>query len=385
MVKKIAILTPGYLPVPASKGGAVENLITYLIYFNEKKFEYKFDVYSVEDNITYNFKNTNIIRIYISKYKKILEKIINKILKILNIEYIFNFYNFIICNNFKDNNYDYIVIENNMFLYYHFKKKYKGSSKLIFHLHNSVGSNDKPKWLCKYIANSAYKILVVSDFIKRQLYSITFSSNIHVLLNVIDINMLKKQQKNQNLLNENITTFLYVGRFSKEKGLYELILAFNKLCIHNNNCILKIAGMNNYKTIYSKKINNLIKKNKKIKILGYIENNDIGNLYNECDVVVVPSICDEAFGLSSLEALVCKKVVIASNKGALPEIVNKYGILVESENFVYNLCNAMEKTMNKELRKKYVDKIHNNQKYFLKFSNELYLDNFKNILEGEQI
>lgn len=45
----IAIVTSGYLPVPASKGGAVENIVESWMIENEKYQKVKFTIFSIDD------------------------------------------------------------------------------------------------------------------------------------------------------------------------------------------------------------------------------------------------------------------------------------------------------------------------------------------------
>ena len=60
---KIAIVTSGVAPVPATKGGAVENLIEHIIKENEVQNKIKIDVYSIYDyeakKISLNYKSTS--------------------------------------------------------------------------------------------------------------------------------------------------------------------------------------------------------------------------------------------------------------------------------------------------------------------------------------
>ena len=76
-MKKMAIISPGYLPLPAIKGGAVETLIDLLI--NSKKVTEKFDidVYSKYDSkINEESKNKDVNYLYIntdSKFNKVFK------------------------------------------------------------------------------------------------------------------------------------------------------------------------------------------------------------------------------------------------------------------------------------------------------------------------
>ena len=86
---KVAIITSGFLPVPASKGGAVENLVMNLIRKNEERKEIDFTIFSVFDkdaqgeSLKFNCSTFEFIKI--SKLISIMDKFIffvaKKILK----------------------------------------------------------------------------------------------------------------------------------------------------------------------------------------------------------------------------------------------------------------------------------------------------------------
>ena len=64
--------------------------------------------------------------------------------------------------------------------------------------------------------------------------------------------------------------------------------------------------------------------------LGYISDPDCRDLYERASMVVVPSL-DEGFGMTALEAMTVGVPVVASNRGALPEVVADAGLLVDPE------------------------------------------------------
>ncbi len=71
---------------------------------------------------------------------------------------------------------------------------------------------------------------------------------------------------------------------------------------------------------------------------GFIENvpyETLPKYYQDATVVVVPSLYSEGFSKVVIEAASCGCAVIASNKGALPEMVNPFGKVIEPtpENF----------------------------------------------------
>jgi len=71
----------------------------------------------------------------------------------------------------------------------------------------------------------------------------------------------------------------------------------------------------------------------RVRATGYVSIPDKLDLYRQAAVVVLPSL-DEGFGLPALEAMAMGVPVIASNRGALPEVVGDAGLLVDPNDSV---------------------------------------------------
>jgi glycosyltransferase involved in cell wall biosynthesis len=65
-----------------------------------------------------------------------------------------------------------------------------------------------------------------------------------------------------------------------------------------------------------------------VELKGFMEAEDLQALFSESRVYIQPSL-HEAFGLSVVEAMQAGCIPIVSRNGALPEVVGKYGILLE--------------------------------------------------------
>ncbi len=67
---------------------------------------------------------------------------------------------------------------------------------------------------------------------------------------------------------------------------------------------------------------------------GRLPHAQMAGAMNECDIFVMPSTCQESFGVAAIEASACEIPVIATRVGGVPEAVldEKTGILVEPFN-----------------------------------------------------
>lgn len=109
---------------------------------------------------------------------------------------------------------------------------------------------------------------------------------------------------------------LFVGRIDRQKGIDILVNALEK-CNVKGQFALTIVG--------DSVIDDLkIASHGWISLMGWKNRDTVSKLMQESDIVVVPSRW-EGFGLVALEAMKNSKMVIASNAGALPEIVINNG------------------------------------------------------------
>jgi alpha-1,3-rhamnosyl/mannosyltransferase len=65
-----------------------------------------------------------------------------------------------------------------------------------------------------------------------------------------------------------------------------------------------------------------------VRVLGYVPDAERENVYAGARVLILPSL-DEGFGLPALEAMSAGVPVVASSRGALPEVVGTGGILFD--------------------------------------------------------
>jgi glycosyltransferase involved in cell wall biosynthesis len=135
--------------------------------------------------------------------------------------------------------------------------------------------------------------------------------------------------------------FLCVGAIVPEKGILHLVNAFCRLCNRTSHVHLVLAGSRDlwagptsnmapdpYETQVVSTITRADRESK-IHFLGKISSASMPGVYAASDVLIVPSIWEEAFSLVALEGLASGLPVIASQVGGIPEIVSREnGILV---------------------------------------------------------
>jgi len=107
---------------------------------------------------------------------------------------------------------------------------------------------------------------------------------------------------------------LFAGRLSAEKGLGTLFQAWKRL---SRPVPLKIAGGGPLQKEVEKRAKTL----RDIELLGEQSNDSVWRLMGQAAVTVVPSECYETFGRVVIEAFAKGLPVIASDRGALPELV----------------------------------------------------------------
>ena len=203
----LAVITSGFLPVPATKGGAVENLVENLLNENEKQGQINFNIFSVFDEDALikskNFKKTKFIFIKINALVKIFDKVIFFIAKNILRKKNSHSYRFIIqrlyflrkCSNFlKINDYDKVLLENHPSQYLALKwhKNYiKYCNRYYYHCHNEFPS----EYGCHDIIKNTNKIICVSEFRKKNVmqYLNLGENKFCVLKNGIDMIRFKKK------------------------------------------------------------------------------------------------------------------------------------------------------------------------------------------------
>lgn len=350
---KIAILTSGILPVPAVQGGAVETLIDFCLEYNAEHHLHNITVYSIFNPALKKYKfpdttsnkyiyfNTNSWwgklgkKIYLHKhggqehYHYSIEYFLEKAIK-----------------HIKRRNYDIVIVENRPA--FSLKLRENTCAKLVLHQENDF-LNDQVRQY-QDIYDSYNLIINTSSFITERVRSINKEdTKCHTVLNGIDVNKFyqaKQISRKQIGLSDDDFVIVYSGRLTKEKGILELIQAIKQLENIPNLKLLIIGA-----SAYGKDVNptpyiaKLIEESATIKdkviFTGFINYKMVPSYLKMGDIAVVPSMWEEPFGLTVVEAMAAGLPLITTRSGGIPEICEGVAKIVERHHIVDNLTAAI--------------------------------------------
>lgn len=128
---------------------------------------------------------------------------------------------------------------------------------------------------------------------------------------------------------------LAIGRLIERKGHVYLVQALAELAKRHPDVRLTILGQGSEQARLESLIDELNLADK-VRLLDYVSDEELAELYRQCDLLVQPSITDsggdfEGLGMVLLEAMSYQKPVVATKVGGILDIVrhNGTGVLVE--------------------------------------------------------
>lgn len=184
----------------------------------------------------------------------------------------------------------------------------------------------------KYLSRHVDNIVGISKFVLDKHLSLGYFQNAksHVIGNSIEIpkkNSIKEK-------NSKITTFGYVGRLEKSKGIEWLIEQFNNIACES--VILEIYGKSSSNEYY-RYLENL----KTTPFIIFKGRKPIENIYPNIDTLIVPSLWNEPFGRIIVEANSYSVPVIVSSSGGMKEMIinGKNGFVYHNKEEFIGLIN----------------------------------------------
>ena len=390
---KVAFLTNGTSPIPATNGGAVENLIEDLLDENEKKHSFDFSVFSLyEEKAAEQSKNYKFSHFYFVKspqvincFDKAIYWIAKNLLKKTNlISYRYILRRLYVMSKFPNillkQDFDRLILVTNSTLFFVLKnkkvaKKYEG--KIIYYLHNEVRSLFK----CEKEAASIRCLIGISKFVNasfRKQVPTLKKEQCYVLKNGVDTVRFTardeskiKEYKNKYGIEEKDFVVIFAGRLVDEKGALETIKAIKKC--KDKHIKLLIVGASFYSSDIVDDYSLELQKEAeaitdKIIFTGYIDYKDMPSIYQLGNVAVLPSMWEEPAGMTMVEAVVSGLPLITTNSGGIPEYIpaELAYMLDRNKDLVKNISQcileiknstASNATLQKDKRSKFIEEI----------------------------
>lgn len=191
----------------------------------------------------------------------------------------------------------------------------------------------------------ADEIIVLSKNVQNY-FKETYNRNTNFIPNgvnepkIINANMIKEKY---NLKKDDYILFL--GRLVPEKGIHYLIEAFNNIKTTKK---LVIAGAASDTDSYYQKLNEMSKNKKNIIFAGFVQGNELEELYSNAYIYCLPSDL-EGMPLSLLEAMSYGNCCLTSDIDECTEVLENNGVTFKKSNVedltkvLQNLCDDKDK------------------------------------------
>ena len=352
---KIAILTSGILPLPAVQGGAVENLTDFYLEYNNQHRLHDITIYSVwhPDVERHPALQSTVNHYVYIKVTGFWAKLKKKWYQHTHHEeyyhYTIEFYLQEAIKDISRRSYDIILIENRPA--YALKLKEVSNAKLVYHLHNEKLDSKSEKALDIY--NAATCIITVSDYIKSRVLTINhYDKKTTTVYNGIDLHAFSSCNHSINRnsigLQEDDFVMVFSGRVTAEKGIMQLIEAMTllqdlpriKLLVIGSSFYGNDDNENSFAKALREKAAHL---SDRIIFTGFIPYAQMPNYLQIADIAVIPSVWDDPFPTTVLEAQAMGLPIISTRRGGIPEqVTEESAILLDTDEcFVDNMATAI--------------------------------------------
>lgn len=392
---RIAILTSGILPVPAVQGGAVENLIDFYLEYNDRNRLHDITIYSVyHPNVVKHPVHTSSVNHYryidtISLTTRAKRKI-REWLRPHHGGYYNNFIEYYFeqaCKDMRRQQYDCIILENRPG--YAKKLAERGFRNIVLHLHNDLLNNTTPYH--QQIFSSLNRILTVSDYIKSRVSTIEQSDKIVTIHNGIDLSRFSHEPSSALSRAEIGFTaddfvLVFSGRINKDKGIAELIDAMLllqdlpniKLLVIGSTFFGNAANEDDFVRALKNKAQAI---EQRIVFTGFVAYDCMPDYLRLSDVAIIPSVWDDPFPTTVLEAQAMALPIICSNRGGIPEEVEKgNAIIVSTEcQYIEALANAIRYLYHSPQQRTYMAKV--SLRHSVLFDKDRFARDFFNAIE----
>lgn len=178
----------------------------------------------------------------------------------------------------------------------------------------------------------AKKIFVLSTDFKNKILEWGYKGEVVIETTTLDsilINDFSIEEKQQKIATTDKKKILFLARLVREKGVFELVGAFESISKKLNDVELIIAGDGED----FQKLKQRVSKVSNVRVTGYVDGEDKVNLFKDCYIYCMPSY-SEGLPISILEAMAFGVSIVTTDVGGLKEFFKsgEMGYFVKTHN-----------------------------------------------------
>jgi len=184
------------------------------------------------------------------------------------------------------------------------------------------------RWIERMVMRRCHHVVVLSDFMKRQVMAahgiadaqitvIPGAADPATFYPAQDRNGVRRELK----LPENRTILLTVRNLVPRMGLENLLEAMTLLGEERQDLLVLIGGEGPLRSRLEELLRNKGLEDS-VQLLGFVPEEQLSSYYQAADLVVMPTLQLEGFGLVTVEALACGTPVMGTPVGAIPEVLS---------------------------------------------------------------
>lgn len=213
---------------------------------------------------------------------------------------------------------------------------YEGA--IVLHLQNDhLGHWSSPA--LNALAPRLNAVAVCSDYLRSRFASKSelLNAKTHVVFNGANLQLFFPREEVREL-----KTIFFVGRFDPQKGVLQLLQAYERVLEDHPDAKLVIGGATGFgthrETPYVRQVRELAdslarRRHAQIHFTGYLDHDqDLPLWFQKATVFASPSLFQEPFGLVNAEAMACATAVVGADRGGIPEVLLNVARLVDPEN-----------------------------------------------------
>ena len=193
------------------------------------------------------------------------------------------------------------------------------------------------RWIERMVMRRCHHVVVLSEFMKRQVMAAhgIGPKDISVIPGAADLALFypaedRDEVRRELKIPESRTVLFTVRNLVSRMGLEHLIEAMTLLGEERRNLLLLIGGEGPLR----QRLEGLIRSKglqDSVQLLGFVPEEQLAKYYQASDLVVMPTLQLEGFGLVTVEALACGTPVMGTPVGAIPEVLRTVDPLLVTE------------------------------------------------------